>query len=149
MSSEQCVDNGEICQNCAEIITEALPFFILAPLAEGHGSSWGDQVLKGKRRWQTRDIKRILSEDQSSCFGSSPLECYVCFRSSQLVKTGGVKQVKLWLNGPKDGIDLQIIDEAESQSVWFTLTFSDGKKTFTYITRLMSDNIRLRNIHRR
>lgn len=106
-------------------------------------------MIKGKRVWQTRgDFKQLLGENQSSRFGTTPLECYVCFRSSQLAQTAGAKQVKL-TSGLSGGIILMdIMDAAESKSVEFTLLLGDGKTTFTHMTRPMSDDIRRRNIRR-
>lgn len=147
MSSEQCVDNGEICRNCAEIITEALQDFILSPLAEGYRMDL--DMLRGKKQWKTRgNISRVLSENQSSRFGTSPLECYVCFRSSELIQTAGAKQVTLMCDIEWAAMFMNIVDEARSKSVEFILTLRDGRSTFTHTTRLVIDDIRRRNIRR-
>lgn len=132
MTSQQCADNGDICHNCVNIITEAIQGFMLSPLAEGHGPI--REMVKGKRRWQTRNnCNHVLNDNQSSQFGTSPSECYVCFRSSQLVQTAGPKQVTLSRSIRAWGyMYLEIADEAESQSVRFTLCFGDGKKSFTH-----------------
>lgn len=98
MTSQQCADNGDICQNCVNIITEALQCFILSPFEEGRDST--TSKIKGKRSWHTRgDYEQVLSENQSSQFGTSPSECYVCFRSSQLAQVAGLRKVRL-MGGP-------------------------------------------------
>lgn len=131
MTSKQCADNGAICHNCVNIITEALQRFILPPFVEGLDLR---DIVWGKRIWHTRhNHKQVLSENQSSQFGKSPSECYVCFRSSQLVQTAGPKKMSLsntwWF---RHTLSLRIMDEAESKIAFFTLNFGNGKKSYTY-----------------
>lgn len=49
--------------------------------------------------------------------------------------------MELRCDGGRGFIYLDIVDKAESQSMKFILSMGDGKKVFTLIARLMSDDI--------
>lgn len=70
----------------------------------------------------------MLSEAQSSQFGTSPLQCYVCFRTSLLAKMAGVKRLELSFS-PR-AINARFEDEAKYWEITFYITLSDCEKSF-------------------
>lgn len=144
-------DDGQICQNCADIFTEALENF-LSPFvkdpvpttpphtdvrpSQSHKQHWmvkdrRKRTVKGRRKWECQwSGTHVLSDAHSSQFGMSPLQCYVCFRTSQLAKMAGVKRLELAFNSRADCINARFEGEAKSWKIAFHLTLADCEKGF-------------------
>lgn len=137
MNTPGNTDDGQICQNCAEIFTESLESF-LSPFVEDPLSTtsphWRDSecTVKGRRKWTCPWVgTRVLTDAQSSQFGKSPLQCYVCFRTSQLAKMAGVIRLDLAFDySARDCVNATFEDDARSWRIAFNLILDDSEESF-------------------
>ncbi|KAI7773079.1 hypothetical protein LA080_011996 [Diaporthe eres] len=92
-------------------------------LPQRQGRRW---TIEGRRKWTYRGFDTlVLSETQSSQFGTSPLQCHVCFRTSLLPKMAGMKRLELSVADRARYIYAKFEDEAKSWKITFYLTLVD------------------------
>lgn len=138
MNTPGNTDDGQICQNCADIFTEALEDF-LSPFVEDPVPTTYPRRrklpfngrVKGRREWTCPlSGTHVLRDAQLSQFGMSPLQCYVCFRTSKLAKMAGVKRLELAFNRRGHCINATFQDDARSWEITFNLTLDDCEESF-------------------